>query len=71
MVVKLPLTGTLILVTLTSGTVKMAVITKLRAGPVQVALFAETLMDPELASTLMVIALVIETPVHTPGIVQV
>ena len=71
MVDKLPVTGTLIFVTSISGVVLLTTIVKDRAGPLQVALFATTLMIPSLPSTLMVIELVLDAPDQFDGTVQV
>ena len=71
MVDKLPVTGTLIFVTSISGVVLLTTIVKDRAGPLQVALFATTLIIPSLPSTLMVIELVLDAPDQFDGTVQV
>ena len=44
---------------------------KVLAGPLHVALFATTLIEPELWSTLITIVFVVETPDQPPGKVQV
>ena len=61
-VVNLPDTATPILVTFTSGLNKVAVIFLVAATLTQFALLAVTLIVPELASTLIVMVLVVETP---------
>ena len=70
MVVNLPDTGTLIFVTFTSEFNIVAVIFLVAAILTQLALFAVTLNEPALASTLIVMVLVVETPDQYPGIFQ-
>ena len=70
-VFKLPLTGTLISVTLISAVVLVVYMAKVRAGPLHVALFATTLIEPELWSTRTTKVFVVETPDQPPGTVQV
>ena len=65
------MTGTLILVTFISGVVLLTTIVSERAGPLQVALLATTLITPSLPSTLIAIELVVDAPDQFDGTVHV